>query len=325
MTTLQRLAIVLALCLAPSLAHAGGRCGVCNYSYIPSVYSAPVYSAPAVRYAPLKVNTVYPPVGWRESLLQLAKQRDAFEGKRRLVIEDQRAYIEAIQALGLTGNFNWGGYGAFNYGNGIAQSYQLGSYGQSGGSVYGYQTIASQYGAMDINALYQAGARLTQNAQGLAGQGHSDFLDLLRLTGNNQARVAEILAKGQVAVAALQAAPNAAPSQHVETRIFKFRSGPNGLVPLPEDTPAVPQQGQATANLNAFATLAAQRCASCHSGKDARAGFQVGAYPNMSREDKMRVWHRITHPDPAKRMPQGADGKPGVPLTPEEITIFLQN
>ena len=65
---------------------------------------------------------------------------------------------------------------------------------QQGTTVYGYSTVAESYGNVDLGLLYNQAARLTDQAQQLAGQAATDFQSLVQAEGQNRAEVAKIIA-----------------------------------------------------------------------------------------------------------------------------------
>jgi hypothetical protein len=341
------------------------------YSYSPGGYGGYNYATPYTAY---RTKTVYywdyVPVsypqaetpsygkGWQDRLLSIAANRDKLEGNLRTAALDHQAYISAVNILGLAGNFRLPGYGtAPTYPSYSAPHapYAAPYAAAQGNTLYGYSyaNVKDLYGDTNLSTLYQQAARLTQNAQTLAGQGHTDFSDLVAKEGGNRARVAEILAKGQSAVAALQAA-NPQAQTHTEQRTFSFRleQGANGASTLvPVQPPAQPevgadqqpqpgqqppagqpgQPGQAPRapgtqappmprdNDEAFRALLANRCARCHGDTEPKGAFRVLAYPSLSPGDKMGVWRRIMARD-SKRMPPPDSGPA---LTQEEIRMFL--
>jgi hypothetical protein len=258
---------------------------------------------------------------WRVTALEVAKLK-----------LDQAYYAATVNALGL---ISPNGYN-YNYGN----SYQLGSYGANGNTVYGYsyESAAKLYGETDLNALYQAAARLTQNAQTLAGQANSDFSNLTQQAGSDMAKVAAILAAGEAAQRAASAikAPNTAT---VTTRQqFTFEVGPDGQIMPVNPNQAQGQtdpgayqnggagNGHAASSLVAWQANATQRCITCHApGKNPKGGFDVTQYPRMTPEQKQKVWARLTTTDPTKSMPRLPDGGPGPRLTAAELKLWLSN
>jgi hypothetical protein len=330
---------------------------VCNYygCYYQPYYRWEYHKVVAPSYSTYTPPTpsYTPPTDWKTRLLDIAAERDKYEGKIRLQSLDSQAYLSAVKALGLEGNFHWQNYGlapAFPFGYSspyAASSPNLNSAGANASTLYGYSynTVKDIYGDTNLGVLYQQSARLTQNAQSLAGQASTDFSGLVSQEGSNRARVAEIIAQGQAARAALEAA-KAQPSTRQESRVFSFRvttgsDGAQQLIPVTPNgqsqqstqTPQSTQQGQrvqgqedssnspASGN-DLFTRVAATRCAACHAGKDKQGKFDIWEYPQMPIKERSKVWERITNKDPNKRMPKGENGTPGEPLTDEEKQAF---
>lgn len=305
--------------------------GYGGYSYTPKTYYRWRYVR--VQYPTPTVPTYSK--DWQGKLLDIAANRDKVEGKLRESSLDHQAYLSAVQALGLQGNFHWNGYGNApvnpNYSPGVPSNPALGSYGAQGNTLYGYSysSVKDLYGDTNLGVLYQQAARLTQNAQTLAGQAHGDFSDLVGREGSNRARVAEILAKSQAAAAALTAA-NPQPSTHTESRVFSFRAvqGDGGDLQLVPVDPGQAPQGVPGAMPRAeggngadFAALLQSRCAECHAGNTVKGGFDIRSYATLSPKDKAaRVWSRLTTTNVEKRMPLG---KPA--LTAEELRLFFSH
>ena len=257
---------------------------------------------------------VYKPVAkasdpdFRVKLLDLAAARDGREQANRAEALRQTNFLEAVEALGLTGNFRLNNYGADTYPARASAQAPLSSAGVNGQTIYGYSysSIADVYG-VDLNALYQQASRLTQNAQTLAGQAHTDFSDVLKQEGANRARVAEILAKGQAA-AQVAKAVEASQTVRVESREFRFRVEPDGkITQIPEPTATI------------SGVFAPAKCVGCHAGTKKEGGFAVALFPKMSVEDKRKVWELLVSPDLTKRMPKGQPA-----LTAEELKVFFQ-
>ena len=266
---------------------------------------------------------------WQKKLLDIAAKRDKVEGQLRVRAQDYQAFQSALEAMGLKGNFHWNGYGqALNYGN-IAQSYGhgsaygMGTYGTNANTLFGYSysSIKDVYGDTNLNALYQQAARLTQNAQTLAGQATTDFHDLVGKEGESRARVAEALAQAQAAALALQAA-RLPTREKTETRVFSFKTEADGnggvkVVPVEDggDKP-IAQPRDATA----FQALMKTKCAACHSGDKKEGGFDIAGYGGLDPLKKTKVWNRLLTPDNDKRMPKGQPA-----LTAEEVRLFVTN
>lgn len=292
--------------------------GATTYHYAPLSAVRPVLKKEVLPYSP----------DWKVKALALAAQRD-----------DHNAYLATLRTLGIGtppdagptpgGRLYAGSYGGYRL-SGSGSSYALGQYGASGNSLYGYSlaSVRDFYGSTDLNAIYQQAARLTQNAQTLAGQGHTDFIDALKQAGSNQARVAEILAQAEAASRALKAA--AGPPITVSTnRTFSFRvePGPDGtptVVPVPGvPATAPPALAMPRADVPTAATVLAARCASCHAGATAQGGWNVTDFATTA--GKAKAVSRVLSNDPAKRMPRGAGGAPGMALTQEELRALLAN
>lgn len=294
----------------------------------------------------------YTDPAWRSKILDLAAQRDKYELDARRTSVEQAAFERSIAALGLTGNFAIAGYGqavaypalgAFAnshalYGNGYGATPNLGTYGANADSLYGYSfsQVKEAYGTTDLNALYQSASRLAKGAQDLGGQATSDFSALVEQAGNNQARVAEILAKAQAAAIALNAA-NPQPSTKTTTTSTVTGSAANvgtagstvQTTVAPGTTPPPDPQAAAAASqadmANFMRTVAIPSCGSCHSGKTVKGGFDIMSYPTLDATAKAKVWGRVFSLDPEKRMPRAADGGPGVPQTAEQKQEWVKH
>jgi hypothetical protein len=274
---------------------------------------------------------------WRDRLLDLAAYRDKVEGEIRRQSADQQAFLQAVESLGFTHNFRMQNYGVnpyspIPYGNGGYVSPN--NYGATANTVYGYtyNTIKDVYGDSNLNALFQQSSRLAENAQTLGGQATQGFQENIAREGDNRARVAEILAQAQAAKTALDAAKPQASSRTETTSqlTMQQQGGQQGAAQgQVQDQSGVGQAAPAVGASAAWVGLASNKCASCHSAKaqgGIRGGFDVSQYPQMSPDKKQKVWARILHPDPAKRMPLAADGKsPGTALTADEVRIFVSN
>jgi hypothetical protein len=241
-----------------------------------------------------------------------------------------------VQALGLTGNFRWNGYGQYSpypggnfafpqYGGYGANG--VGSYGASGNTLYGYsvQTLKDYYGSTDLNALYQAASRLTQGAQGLAGQAHTEFSQLVGQAGDNAGRVAEILARSQAAANALNATdPQARTRESSSTTVIRSGTGTPPAVPLPD--PPVTGVTLAPANAQTFIQkVGGPQCGQCHGDTDPKGKFKISDYPKMTPEEKGKVIFRLTTLDKSKMMPRLTSGEPGQPVSRETLIEFLRH
>ncbi len=330
----------------------------CNYgcgytmSYVaPQRYFYWAYVAvasPATYVAPTLPS--YTDAGWRGKLLDIAKERDRTELAIRKETVEQAAYLDSLKALGF--NFSIQGYGQhINYPTiaGYAGSYN--NYAvpviNAGQTQYGYsfQSLQSAYGALDMNALFQASERLATGARDSATQANTEFSGLVGQAGTNAARVAQALAKaaeireqGQAAASALNAA-KAAPST---TTITTGQGGGVGTATQqgaspgqPPPTPIMPQavdapQANAAGGNGAefLRTVGLPLCASCHGqGAPNQKVFDITTYPSLSRDRKADVWARLVSDSEAKVMPRevGNPSKPGQPVTMAQLLSFFKS
>lgn len=277
------------------------------------------YYAYYYQYYPVNKAVTYTDPDWRTQLLKIAASRDKIEGKLRLNASEQKYFLEAVEALGLAGNFNFKNYGADPYNYGALSVSQAGYQGKT---ITGYSlsTFADVYGAFDRSVLYQQASRHTQNAQQLAGQAATDFSGLVAQEGNNSVRVAEILAKGEAAAKVLQASKPEDRTQ-ITTREFRFQieQTPDGKVEVKPilEQPVTIQQTNAN-----FYQVAALQCASCHAGDKPKGNFNVFSFPTMKEEDKKKVRERLNHTDVKLRMPRNADGTAAPALSKQHVEMF---
>ncbi len=290
--------------------------------YYPGAYYYQYTEVPVATEYKTKTVTYNDP-GWRSKLLDIAAQRDKFEGEIRKNAHEQAYFMDAVKGLGLTGNFRWNGYGevppsvagGYSYGG---QGY-ISTYGANASTKYGYSynSLSQLYGDGDLNQLYQAASQLAHNAQKLGGEATGQFSALAGQEGANRARVAEILAKGQMAQQILQALETA-PSG--VTKGFSFKFNEKGVFEKTEAGVPPKVKGELS---DQFATVAKNRCASCHNSIDKKGGFDVYDYPTLSTEDKQKVWLRLVTENETLMMPKAVDGGPGKRLTPDEFRAFL--
>jgi len=258
-------------------------------------------------YTPVKLPAASDPE-WRIKLLAIAAARDKAEGKLRYYAQEQNHFLEAVNALGLHGNFRYEAYGRnpvapTGYGN-----LQLSHAGINGNTIYGYSysQVADAYGHTDLNALYQQSGFLTKNAQQLAGQANSEFNALIQQAGGNAARIAEILAKGKVGRDVIESIKGS-PETRVETKV-------NGTVTVPNTVNASSDVVQSFLKLSGPAT-----CVACHSGNKLEGGFDVSRIPTMEPQEIIeKVLPRLVDKNEKNRMPKGLPA-----LTGEQVRQFI--
>lgn len=241
---------------------------------------------------------------WRVKVLELAQGQ-----------QEQAYYIEAVKALGLRGGNNYGN----GYGGG---SYQLSQAGVNGSTVYGYNgfNAAAMYGDLNLNQLYQAQGRLADQAQAYGAEATGAMASLVDKAGQNQARVAAIIADSQAFANRMNALKES--SFKVQTQSGTYGPAPaappnSGNLP---GTP-LPNDDEDNAKVTPLQTLVKAECLSCHNATTKKGNFDL-TKDYLSEEEWNKMVERVFSPDPAKAMPRGADGK-HKPLTGEQRKLFL--
>lgn len=329
-----RLIVALGMVLAVSLPALAGGYG---YSYYPSyTYYQPNYNYtwtyypaegywPAGLYAHTTAGWLYKPTysapavsaltysaNWRSEYLKLVEKRD-----------DLAAFETARASLGNYASNYTLNYGAVGYGHSNYATPFVGHYGVNGNTAYGYtfNSLAQAYGSTDMNVLYQQASRLAQGAQQLGGQATTDFQGLVQAAGLNQARVAEILARGASASQVLKAT-EPQQSASVQQTIIGNGGGvqqPNVVGPqLPQQQDqAVVQQAQ-----QFLQTIAVPQCGSCHGANNPKGGFNVLSIPQMDASGLKKVLKRLVSTRPDFVMPRNSAGV-GQRLSDEQLARWI--
>lgn len=299
----------------------------------PYVYCGRTYYQPYYYHRYTKVldaSTVKPSdPDFRVKLLEIAKQRDAIEGAIRKSANQHNEFLESVQALGLSGNFTFQGYGqAPSYANPLRYgSLQYGAYGQqNAATIYTYKEAVDAYNTLDPNVLFQQSASLTKGAQALAGQANTEFTGLVDRANAGIQRAAEIDAAGRASSAALAAA-RAAPqtsTQSSTTVIQPTPLVPQQLPPGDDEPAAMPKVGVRGGGRLPFP--AANACVSCHYGASAAAKFDISLWKGLPDERKGQIIrdHLLTT-DQVKLMPRQKNGSPGPRLTLKQVREFAEN
>lgn len=265
---------------------------------------------------------------WRARLLDIAKQRDQYEYKARTSALEHNEFLEALDALGMKGNFgplqNYGyapGYahitrnysdvaGFQNYAQGYVQQA-----GAQGSTVYGYSAAADIYGDVDLGALYQAALRLAEQSNDYGAQATTNAQALVKQEGHNQARVAEILARGQVA-SQLMESTRPGPEAHIQLNGNKSSvSAGGGSSGSGSGGPSI-QSNTAPLDLG---TVITQKCLKCHGGDKVEGNLNFTDLSKIDGAMGREILARIISTDAETRMP------PTEPLAPEEIMLFFQS
>lgn len=199
---------------------------------------------------------------------------------------------------------------------------------EQGATSYGYADILPNYGSLDIGATLNLAAKLTQNAQQLAGQALADYSDVTSKSLNAVAEIAKIEATKQAAVAALQAAGasgnNAGGASVRRTFSFHARIEPNGRMVVEPAFNAEPLAPQPVPGVDAEGELVLQqvvqtKCLECHAGGNAKGGLDLGDLGKISAESMKKILARISTTDQEKRMPKAQPA-----LTVDEMAPFFQ-
>lgn len=207
---------------------------------------------------------------------------------------------------------------------------------QQGTTVYGYSSVAESYGNIDLGLLYNQAARLTDQAQQLAGQAAADFQTLVQAEGANRAEVAKIIAQGQAAREALLAARGNS-TQQITQRSFNFKvtqdstgelkiekmeqqnnnTNPNfNLESGPQKSTQQSTQQSSSQAVKSISDILTNKCVSCHGNTQAAGGLNF--LKPITDQQQASVLERIVTPDPEKRMPK--DGR----LSTGEIKAFFE-
>lgn len=192
-----------------------------------------------------------------------------------------------------------------------------------GSTVYGYSSVAEAHGSVDLGVLYNQAARLTEQAQQLAGQAHSDFSSLVQIEGNNRTEVAKIIAQGQAAREALSAVrvESSISSPQFRTFSFKVSSTQSGDIHvekmMPED-----EKFDVVGNKD-VSSLLTDKCVSCHNSSNAQGGLNL--LDDISSDQQESILSRVITDDLTKRMPRNADGSVSPRLSVGELKILFNS
>lgn len=200
-----------------------------------------------------------------------------------------------------------------------------------GTTVYGYQgSMSDYYNQVDMGLLYNQAARLTDQAQQLAGQASTDFQTLVHAEGQYRAQVAQTLARGQAARDALLATGGQQPQQVVTQRSFSFKvtQGADGQFKVEQDKPNPVGSGpdfnliNQDQVMNAVSGLLTNKCVACHNAEKAAGGLNfLGPITDAQQRS---VLARVTTEDQTKLMPRKADGSPGERLSTDELSLLFR-
>lgn len=205
-----------------------------------------------------------------------------------------------------------------------------------GSTVYGYSSVAQAQGNVNLGLLYNQAARLTDQAQQLAGQAATDFAALVQAEGQNRTEVAKILAQGQSASMALYQTSGRIQQQQQRTFAFQVTQGPDGQLKVEQlqqngDTTNIngttPQsfnllsQSTTAQNVSNISDLLKNRCVSCHSNTKASGNLNMEV--EITDAQQRSILARVTSDDLKLRMPRNSDGTAGTKLTVDELRLVF--
>jgi len=194
-----------------------------------------------------------------------------------------------------------------------------------GSTVYGYSALSDSYSNIDLGLLYNQAARLTDQAQQLAGQAHMDFSAIVQSEGQNRAEVAKILAQGQAAREALSASRGSELQPITKSFAFKVSQGSNGelkVEKIEKTSGSEPENFDlATPDIKDVSQLLNNKCVSCHNSNNAQGGLNL--LGEISEDQQDSILKRVTTDNLDKRMPRNSDGA-GQKLSIDELSVLFR-
>ena len=264
-------------------------------------------------------------------LLDIAAERSKAQSALLKDRADYDNFANAVKLLGLEGNFRYPSVDPFArmpYASGTAligpngyvidgHAYQ--HFGAQASTVYGYSQLANVY-SPDLNQLYLQAAQLTQSSINAGQTANQGFQALVTDQAAAQAKVEELKAKREFAMAMLQSLSS---EPKLAAQGVQFRITPQGAFEAKTDQ-ATPEQVQALRK--EFTAVKTQLCASCHSGAKKAGGFDIASWSSLSPADRDRIiMERLTTADESKRMPRTKDGRPGPKVEGRNLLLFQMN
>jgi hypothetical protein len=285
--------------------------------------------------------------GWRKELLELKASRDKWEAEIKFSQEEQKEFLETIQALGL-GDY----YGTdtsypspLNQGSHSLQQQSGRGYSQrdlhgtsmtyraplaaQGNTLFGYDQYVQSYPDVDLQLLYNQANNLAKQAQGLSSDATADFSALVYQEGRRQEEIAKIIARGRVAAQVLQLLQD---PQQAELKIDEWRlrrnTGSGDWEVVPKQPDAAPEpEGEidlsAEQKQELFGIIT-NRCVACHGPEVKKAGLDMTKFLALDKIKRQGIVKTLTHADPDERMPKATGGVPGEPLPMAEIDLFYR-
>lgn len=254
-----------------------------------------------------KVNVYQPEASFQSNLAAmtaLAKARNDTENRIREKAAEVQLLGQAADIFGIRGNFGYRDFGLnpylSTYNSSMVQAYGLG--GQQGSTLYSssqVKTSTDAYGLklMDLDAADLTSARLVQGGLDYVDRSSAGRLALVKESGAQQARLAEIRERGQVALNVLKSID---PGVTIRTERTE-----KTVTPIPNPLPAPDVRGALIPNvpmppavdteaLGRYLRLpGVAKCIECHGaeGKN-KANFDIIAFfppKAQSRELQQKV------------------------------------
>lgn len=285
--------------------------------------------------------------GWRKELLELKAKRDKWEADIKASQEEQKEFLETVEALGLGDYYGTdtsypspltgGGYGQAQQGYDMSQYNLQGSsmtysapLAAQGNTLYGYDQFAQSYPDVDLQILYNQANNLAKQAQMLSSDATADFSALVFQEGKRQEELAKILARGKVAAQVLQLLQDPTAELKVDQwRLQRRGEGGNWeVVPGQKEKPK-PAEPKDTTKLDDMSRMKLfgiiqNRCIACHGPEKKNAGLDMTKFLAFDADKKKAIVQTLIEEDPDLRMPKAAGGVPGKALPMDEIDLFFE-
>lgn len=287
--------------------------------------------------------------GWRKELLDLKARRDKWEADIKASQEEQKEFLETVEALGLGDYYGTdtsypSNLGQGSGGYGAVQGYDMSQYDLQGSSMsysaplaaqgdtlYGYDQFAQSYPDVDLQILYNQANNLAKQAQMLSSDATADFSALVFQEGKRQEEIAKIVARGKVAAQVLQLLQDPTAELKVDQwRLQRRGKGGNwevvpgqkqepDAVPKPEKKPGLDDASR----MKLFGIIQ-NRCIACHGPEKKNAGLDMTKFLAFDADKKKAIVQTLVEEDPDLRMPKAAGGVPGKVLPMDEIDLFFE-
>ena len=292
---------------------------------------------------------------WRRDLLQITREQLRWEQQLRQSQLEQKEFLEAVQALGLSQAGNRLGVNTAYPSNLIAPSFATANnpymlygraytaqapYAAQGSTVYGYDSVASVYPNVDLKLLYNQANNLAQNSQALAAQATGDFSALVQNADVHRSEIARIIARGNAAAQVLELLRDRPEETrtHVEFLLKQDPTGnwrvtprqlddPTGVTPtklVPPEPPDMGQTGLTDEDRTRLFGIIQTSCIQCHGPQKQESGLDMTQFLAFNQVRQREIVARLVTDDPEKQMPRGPGGVPGKRLSFPEIALFFR-